>query len=102
MAKAQEHIHDLNTLEKEIYRLQLHARDQQDALDRNVDYFKDNYGKLIKNSILHPSGSDKSMSATIMDKITHHPAVQSAIQKVVDHIAKKATDGVDAVLGKIL
>lgn len=102
MAKAQGNIHNLDTLDKEIYRLQLHARNRHDEFNRNIDYFKDNYGKLIKNTILHPSGSAQSMSGAIIDKVTHHPAVQSAIQKVVDHIAKKATEGVDAVLGKIL
>ena len=51
----QKNIHNLDTLEKEIYRLQLKTKNTAEKLNDNLEYLQDHYASMTMNSILNRS-----------------------------------------------
>lgn len=90
-------IQTLDALEKEIYRLKLHARNLEGELDKNIDHLQQNYGGMIRNSIF----GKKTGAAAFSGGLFFTEKVQEGINKIVDHLAEKAVEGVDAVIEKV-
>lgn len=90
-------IQSLDSLDKEIYRLKLHARDLEGQLDKNIEHLQQNYGGMIRNSIFGKKTGASAMSGGLF----FTEKVQEGINKIVDHLAEKAVEGVDAVIDKV-
>lgn len=90
-------IQTLDSLEKEIYKLKLHARELESQLDKNIDHLQNNYGSMIRNSIF----GNKTGASALSGGLFFTEKVQEGINKIVDHLAEKATDGIDAVIDKV-
>lgn len=95
-------IHSLDTLEKEIYRLKLYSRKLEDRMDNNLDYLKDNYGRMAKNSIFsRKDGVKETITEGITGSFLKNERLQQAIDKIVNHLVDKATDGIDTLVEKL-
>ena len=95
-------IKNLDTLEKEIYRLQLEARNHKDKLEENLEYLQKHYASMAMNSFFKKNSSTKEkVKEKILNTIWENEKVRTGIDKIVDYITEKATDGVEALLNKI-
>jgi hypothetical protein len=96
-------IRNLDTLEKEIYRLQLEARNYEDRLEKNFDYLKQHYASMTMNTIAGAAASAKEkVKEKIFDAIWQNEKVRSGIDKIVSYLADKAAEGIESLVDKIL
>ena len=95
-------IKNIDTLEKEIYRLQLKARDCKDKLEENFEHLQKHYASMTMNSFVNRSSSPKEkIKEKILNTIWENEKVRTGIDKIVDYVTEKATDGVETLLDKI-
>ena len=106
MAKASTKIRNLDTLEKEIYRLRLEAKNTSEKLENNLDYLQHNYASMTMNSIFSRGSSKNSGGEGVKEKIFtsfwENEKVQKGINRIVDHLADKTVEGIESILDKIL
>ena len=92
----------MDTLEKEIYRLELAARDHKDKLEKNFEHFQKHYASMTMNSFFNHTASGKEkVREKIINSIWENEKVRNGIDKIVDYVSEKATDGVETLLNKI-
>lgn len=94
-------IKNLDTLEKEIYRLKLKSKELEARFDDNIEHLQNNYGSMIRNSIFHSKKEAQPVSTTLMNAVVNNEKLQSALSRIVNHLAEKAADGIDAVIDKL-
>jgi hypothetical protein len=95
-------IHNLDTLDKEIYRLKFYGKELESRMDDNLGYLKDNYGRMAKNSIFSKKeGVKETLVDGIAGSFIKNERLQQAIDKIVDHLVDKATEGIDVLIDKI-
>ncbi len=96
-------IHNLDSLEKEIYRLKLHSQKLEDKMDENFTHLKENYGRMARNSVFgKKDGSMKdALGAGISGAFFRNERLQQAIDRIVGHLVEKATEGIDALIDKL-
>jgi hypothetical protein len=92
-------IKNIDTLEKEIYRLQLEARNCKDKLGKNLEHLQKHYASMTMNSF---SSRNSSTKEKIFSSIWENEKVRNGLDKIVSYVAEKASDGVERVLDKIL
>ncbi len=103
MAKAFSKIKNLATLEKEIYRLQLEAKNRKEKLEENLDYFHKHYASMTINSIFNRSSSGKErVKEKFFSSIWENEKIQNGINKIITHLADRAADGIENLVDKIL
>ena len=81
-------IKDLDTLEKEIYRLKLEAKLSEGRMEKNLEVLKKNFPYLIFNSLLSKKTNGVNHTNGTGD------GVHNIILDVADHIAEYATTGI--------
>ncbi|HET9055550.1 MAG TPA: hypothetical protein VFN30_01755 [Chitinophagaceae bacterium] len=95
-------IHNLDTLEKEIYRLKLHGKKMEGKIDDDFDYLRENFGKMARNSFFHKrEGLKETITNGITGSFVKSERLQQAIDKIVNHLVDKATDGIDSLLDRL-
>ncbi|HEY6504802.1 MAG TPA: hypothetical protein VIZ28_12555 [Chitinophagaceae bacterium] len=94
-------IHNLDTLEKEIYRLQLEAKNTEEKLDRNFDHLRDNYSSMFMNSFFSSRRNKEEGRSSFFDSFFKNENFTAAINKVTDHIANRAAEGIENLVDKI-
>lgn len=104
MAKAYPEIHNLESLDREIYHLQLEARKLEDRLDDNIVYLQENYGKMLRKSLFKRAASATEESGSIPGQMFHsfvqNERVQSSLEKLMDLLAGKVAEGLDKLMGR--
>lgn len=99
MAKAYPEIHNLESLDREIYHLQLEARKLEDQLDQNIDYLQENYGKLLRRSLFNKAASATEHSGSFRGQLFHsfmqNEKVQGVLEKVLETVGNKLAEFVD-------
>jgi hypothetical protein len=99
-------IKNLDSLEKEILRLQLEARSKADKLEKNFDHFRENYASMTMNMIFNRScrkeaGKEK-LKEKLFNSIWGNEKVHNGIDRICGHLADKAAGGIESLLNKIL
>ncbi len=106
MAKTSSKIKNLDTLEKEIYRLRLEAKNTEEKLENNLDYLQRNYASMTMNSIFSRSSSKESGKERIKEKlfnsIWENERIHEGINKIIGHLADRASEGIENLIDKIL
>lgn len=96
------HIHNLDTLEKEIYRLKLHSKKLEDNMDDNFNHLREHYGRMARNSFFSKKDNLKdALGAGIAGTFFRNERLQQVIDKIVNHLAEKATEGIDGLIDKL-
>jgi hypothetical protein len=101
-------ITSIETIDREIARLQLKAKDIEGELDKSLDYLQDNYSSMIMNSVF--SGAANGISgglkggvlSTILGFILGNEKLVEAFSRVTNHLVDKAADGIDKLADKIV
>ena len=87
--KGEKNIHNLDSLEREIYRLKLEAKNLEGKLDKNLDYLQGNYFNLTMNSFFCRDDSKKNAGAAHFFK---HEGFNATINTIAGNIADKASE----------
>lgn len=96
-------IKNLDTLEKEIYRLRLEAKNAEDKLEENCEYLQKHFASMTMNSIFNrPSTAKEKMKEKIFSSLWENEKVRNGLDKIVSYLAEKAADGIESLLDKIL
>lgn len=100
MANSKE-IHSLQKLEKEIYRLQLKAKNIEQQLDDNFDHLQDNFHGMAWNSLIRYKSSKQRWSAGVVQGLLSQERLQDALARIVSYLADKLSDGIEGLIGRI-
>lgn len=93
-------IHNLDQLEKEVYRLKLKSKLLEEKLNAHLDYFQHHAGGLFINSIYSKKGDTADPGQGIVQTLLGHDGLQTAINRIVGHYADKAAEGLDHLINK--
>lgn len=102
MARLRKPVHSLTALDKEIYRLRLHAQKQEKQFDANASFLKENFGNMVYNSIFkrHYDSGTALLKSKVAEGIWNNEKLQQSIGKLIDHLLNKMADGIDRLSGK--
>lgn len=99
-------IKNLDTLEKEIYRLRLEAKSFERKLEDNLDHLQKNYASMAINSVFGKSSEKESGKEKIKEKIFtsiwENEKIRNGIDKIIGHLADRAAEGIENLIDKIL
>jgi hypothetical protein len=98
-------IKNLDTLEKEIFRLKLRQKEIEHNLDKNVMGLKKNYGSMIRNSVMGGSILAGIVAPThfwsnLLVRLLENKKLQDGAVKLVDNLSEKIGDGIGHVAAK--
>lgn len=103
MTRSKQKIKNLDSLEKEIYRLQLEARNTAGKLEKNFDHFQQHYGSMTMNSFFSGASKGKEkIKEKLFSSVWENEKVQNGVNKIIDHLADKAAEGISNLVDKIL
>ena len=95
-------IRNLDTIEKEIYRLKLEAKNIEEKLDNNLTFLQENYFSMIMNSFFHRRKHKEDEGKTsFMDSFFKSESFRNAVNTAADHIANRAAEGIEKLVDKI-
>lgn len=97
MARLQKPVQTLTALDKEIYRLRLHAKKQEKKMDANVRFLKENFGGMLYNSIFrqHYDSGATMLKTKFAEGIWNNEKLQHSLGKLIDHLLHKFAEGID-------
>ena len=99
--KKAKNIHNLDTLEREIYRLKLEAKNIEEKLDRNLDHLQDNCFSMTMNSVFGKSRQHDESKGGFFDSFLKNESFNAAINKMTENIADKAATGIEILIDKL-
>jgi hypothetical protein len=94
-------IHNLDTLEKEIYRLQLEAMKMEQKFDRNFEHLQENYFSMFTNSFFHRRKKREEEGNSFFGSFFRNENFRAAVARVTDRLADKAAESIESLLEKI-
>ncbi len=100
MAKAQ-NIHNLDSLEKEIYRLKLEVKKIEVKLDENLDHVQENFTSMVWSSFFHNKKDKNSGSDNVFESFLKNEKLNTVVNKVTDRIADRAAEGMEKLIDRI-
>jgi len=99
-------IRNLDTLEKEIYRLRLEAKNYENKLEESMDHLQKNYASMAINSVFRrPPEKDQGkerIKEKIFSSIWENERIRNGIDKIIGHLADKASEGIENLIDKVL
>ena len=94
-------IHNLDSLEKEIYRLQLEAKHIGEKLDDNIEHLQENFSSIAMNSITCSKKKKSNENGSAFGDFLNNDKLNSVVGRVTDRIVERAADGIDKLVDKI-
>lgn len=94
-------IHNLDTLEREIYRLRLEAKNKEDKLNDNFEHLQKHFPHLLINSFSCRKKYQNNREEDISGSIFKNEKLNLFINKIADKISERASDGIDHLFDKI-
>lgn len=101
MTKARRKINNLQSLDKEIYRLKLEAKRLEEKLDGNFDHLQEDFFSMAFNSFLHRRWYKESWSTNIVAGLLNNERLQNALSKLLSYVADKTGEGIDTLLNRV-
>lgn len=106
MAKSTQSIQTLHDLEKEIFKLQLKAKDIELKLDDSFDHLQDNFYKMGWNSIFRirrkrrqqREEEEASFGTGFMQGLFSSESIQSVLQQLIPLLANKISAGLERLM----
>ena len=99
--KKKKNIKDIDTLEKEIYRLKLEAKRTGDKFENNIDFLEKNYPSMVVNSFFSGEHEHEKKDIRSNHSFFRSERLNSILSSVTDHIAEKASDGIKDQIDKL-
>jgi uncharacterized protein YlxW (UPF0749 family) len=95
-------IHNLNSLEKELQRLQSKSEELENKLDGNLHHLQDNYSSMIMNSVLQKGVNIKNtVAGTIAGAVLGNDKLQQALSKILNNLLDRGAEAIDYLADKI-
>jgi hypothetical protein len=98
MKRSTRSIKNVAELDKEIYRLQLQAKNLEDKMDDKLKYLQQNYPGMIVNSVFP---NKENITHRLAGSLLNNQKVQTVLEKLTDHLADKAAEGLDNLVDKL-
>ena len=98
--KRSSHINNIDTLEREIYRLKLEARNIEDKLDESLDHLQQNYLSMAMSSAFCKKESKKDGENGFWKSFAKNEGFTSAVDSIAGVIAAKAVQGLGDWINK--
>ena len=95
--KKAKNIYNLDSLQREVYRLKLEAKRMEEKFDRNIEDLQENYASMAMNSILHKCRNKENGKNNFFDSFFENYGVR-AMNKIGDRIAEKAAEAIDGLI----
>jgi hypothetical protein len=95
-------VKNLNTLEKEIYRLKMRSKEIEKSLDGNIESLRENYGSMAMNSFFgQKKSSSSNFWASLTARILESEKLQNSFSKLAESLADKIGEGISHAADKI-
>ena len=94
-------IHNLDTLEKEIYRLKLEVRSIEKSLDNNFEHLQQNCSSMFMNSFFQKKKHEEKERNSFFDSFFKNENFNGFVNKVTQHITNKASEGIDDLINRL-
>ena len=104
MGSTSKKIRNLNSLNKEILRLEAKANNIGQKLDDNFDYLQENYITLIKKSIFKSSAAGAAgvgIVSAIISSLIGNDRLREALSKVANPLADKAAGWIETLMNRM-
>lgn len=95
-------IHNLDALEKEIYRLKLEAKNIGDHLDSNIDHLQKNFYSIAANSFNCHSKPKQEKANGFWQAFFNNESFKSSMSNISASIAGRAAEKLNEVLEDLL
>jgi hypothetical protein len=95
--KKSKNISNSDSLEREIYRLKLQAKNIESQFDENLDYLQKNYSSMAFNSFFSGTKKDKE---NIFSTFIKNDAISSILNKVTCHIGDRVMENIDGLVDR--
>lgn len=91
----------LDTLEKEIKRLQVRSRQLEKEIDSKLDYFQDHYRSMAIKSFLPRVLARAGITGSIIEAFLENQKLRDLMNKMTASLFDKISDGVEFLTKKI-
>jgi len=97
MAKLSKAQRSMNTLDEEIRQLRVKAKQLEEKIDDNFNYFQQHSGSMFVRSLLPRKieGEEQLTGLRLLDVAMQNERLQSILLKLADIIAEKLGDGLN-------
>jgi hypothetical protein len=93
---------DLDSLDREIRRLQRRAKQLEDKIDENFTYFQEHSGSLFVRSLLPRRIEGEAVTGyKVLDTILQNERLQKSLIQLADHLAEKLGDGLNWLVNRV-
>jgi len=99
--KKAKNIHSLDSLEREIYRLKLEAKDLEDKMDYNFEQLQENFTSMAMNSLCGKKKNKEDGKDDLFGSFLKNEQLNAVADKITDHIGNRAADGIDKLIDKL-
>lgn len=93
-------IHNMDSLEREIYRLELQAKDIERKLDHNLDRLQQNYVSMTMNSFFKDEKRDEDKRNGFWKSLLANQAFTAAMHSIAGNIANRAAGELNEWMNK--
>jgi hypothetical protein len=99
--KKAKNLHNLDSLEREIYRLTLEAKNIEEKLDNNLAHLEENFSSITMNSFFGKKKNRENEQASFFTSLLKNEKLTTVVDKITDRIADRAAEGIDKLLDKM-
>jgi len=102
MPKSTKASRSMAALDSEIRRLKAKARELEDQIDENFNYFQQHSGSLFVRSLLPRKIEGQELTGyRLLDRIMENERLQKVLLKLADILAEKLGDGLNWLVNRV-
>lgn len=101
MKKTNTNIHNLDTLEREIYRLRLVVKEKEDKMEDNWFRLQKNFPSILFNSISCREKEKENGKESFFGSAFRNEKLNKFIDKIIDQLSDRAANGAEHFFEKI-
>jgi hypothetical protein len=90
--KKEKNIHNLDSLDRELYRLNLEAKNLEEKLDHNLDHLQENYLSMTMNSVFGRHENKNNGDNGFWKSFVKNEGFNSAVKTIAGNVAAKAAE----------
>jgi len=92
----------LDKMEGDIRKLRQKARQLEEKMDANFNYFQEHSGSMFVRSLLPRRVEGESLTGNpILDPFLQNERLQKVLAKLADYVAEKLGDGLNWVVNRV-
>ena len=102
MSKSTKASRSMAALDEEIRQLKAKARELEDQIDENFNYFQQHSGSLFVRSLLPRRLDGEELTGfRLLDKVIENERLQKVLAKLADILAEKVGDGLNWLVNRV-